>query len=150
MYKLIVFLLVIIAALQYRLWLGDGGIREYRETVQRINDLKQEGERRKIRNAAVAADVRDLRDGDDAIEERARHELGMIKAGETYVQVFDSPPPRLEPTVPEAAAPLPARKKPTKPRQKSRSTPSTKPTPPPPVAGRTPQVNHAAPKAATH
>jgi cell division protein FtsB len=98
-YKLIVFLLILIAALQYRLWLGDGGIREFHEINQRIDELKREGEQRKVRNAAVAADVRDLRDGIDAIEERARHELGMIKSGETYVQIYDTPPPR--------AAPLP-------------------------------------------
>lgn len=148
MYKLIVFLLAIIAALQYRLWLGDGGIREYRETIQRINDLKQDGERRKIRNAAVAADVQDLRDGDDAIEERARHELGMIKAGETYVQVFDSPPPRVEPPAPEPAAPLPAKKKPAKQRQKSRSAPPPKPATP--ATGLKPRATHATPKPGSH
>ena len=92
MYKLIVFLLILIAALQYRLWLGDGGLREYRETLQRIEDLKQEGEKRQIRNAAIAADVKDLRDGTEAIEERARHDLGMIKEGETFVQLYDPGP----------------------------------------------------------
>ena len=94
MYKLIVFLLILIAGLQYRLWLGDGGIREYRETLQRIEDLKQEGEQRQIRNAAIAADVRDLREGTEAIEERARHDLGMIKEGETFVQLYDPGPPK--------------------------------------------------------
>ena len=94
MYKLIVFLLILIATLQYRLWLGDGGIREYRETLQRIEDLKQEGEKRQIRNAAIAADVKDLREGTEAIEERARHDLGMIKEGETFVQLYDPGPPK--------------------------------------------------------
>lgn len=94
MYKLIVFLLILIAALQYRLWLGDGGLREYRETLQRIEDLKQEGEKRQIRNAAIAADVKDLREGTEAIEERARHDLGMIKEGETFVQLYDPGPPK--------------------------------------------------------
>ena len=94
MYKLIVFLLILIAALQYRLWLGDGGIREYREILQRIEDLKQEGEKRQIRNAAIAADVKDLREGTEAIEERARHDLGMIKEGETFVQLYDPGPPK--------------------------------------------------------
>jgi len=89
LYKLIVFLLILIAALQYRLWLGDGSIREYGEINTRIEELKQEGERRRIRNAAVAADVRDLREGTEAVEERARHELGMIKPGETFVQVYE-------------------------------------------------------------
>ena len=89
MSKLIVFLLLLIAALQYRLWFGDGGVEELRETTHRIEELQQEGEKRKVRNAAVAADVIDLRDGSDAIEERARHDLGMVKPGETYVQVSD-------------------------------------------------------------
>ena len=90
MYKLIVFLLVLIAGLQYRLWLGDGGIREYRETTTKIEELRQEGKRRRVRNAALAADVKDLKEGTDAIEERARHDLGMIKAGETFIQIYDS------------------------------------------------------------
>lgn len=98
MYKLTVFLLILIAALQYRLWLGDGSIREYREIQQRIEVLRQEGERRRIRNAALEADIRDLRDGTDAIEERARHELGMIKEGETFIQIFDEAPPPAEAT----------------------------------------------------
>jgi cell division protein FtsB len=89
LYKLIAFLLLLIAVLQYRLWQGDGSIREYREIIARIEELKQEGERRRIRNAAVAADVRDLREGTEAVEERARQELGMIKPGETFVQVYE-------------------------------------------------------------
>lgn len=89
MYKFSIFLLLLIAALQYRLWFGDGGIKEYRDTLGRIEDLKREGELRRIRNAAVEADVSDLREGTDAIEERARHDLGMVKPGETYVQVYE-------------------------------------------------------------
>jgi cell division protein FtsB len=112
-YKLIALLLILIAALQYRLWLGDGGIREFREINQRIEELKQEGEQRKVRNAAVEADVRDLRDGLDAIEERARHELGMIKPGEFFVQIYDTTPPRaaLPPEPPPRAAPAKRRPK---------------------------------------
>jgi cell division protein FtsB len=87
--KLIAFLALITAALQYRLWLGDGGVSEYKETLGRIEELRQEGEQRRARNAAVAADVADLRDGTDAIEERARHDLGLIKPGETFVQVYE-------------------------------------------------------------
>jgi cell division protein FtsB len=109
LYKLIVFLLILIAGLQYRLWLGDGGIREYRETLQRIEELKQEGEQRQIRNAAIAADVRDLREGTEAIEERARHDLGMIKEGETFVQLYDPGPPKQ--TEESAAASPPAKPK---------------------------------------
>lgn len=111
MKRLIVFLLVLIGLLQYRLWLGDGGIAEWHELQVRIEELRQEGERRKARNAALDADVRDLKEGTDAIEERARHELGMIREGETFVQVF------------EKAYPLPPPEKPSavvKPRHKGR------------------------------
>ncbi|MFN5745649.1 MAG: cell division protein FtsB [Methylococcaceae bacterium] len=90
MVKLIAFLLVLIAALQYRLWRGDGGIREYYDTRAHIAALKLEAERRRIRNAAIAADVRDLKEGTEAVEELARRELGMIKTGETFVQVYES------------------------------------------------------------
>lgn len=105
MYKLIVFLLILIAGLQYRLWLGDGGIREYRETTTKIEELRQEGEKRRVRNAALAADVKDLKEGTDAIEERARHDLGMIKSGETFIQIYDSSLPAAGSTSTQAAQP---------------------------------------------
>lgn len=94
MYKLILFLIVLIVALQYRLWLGDGSIREYRELQARIEEMNQEGERRQARNAALAADVKDLKEGTEAVEERARQELGMIKPGETFVQVYEASKPQ--------------------------------------------------------
>ncbi|HYE37462.1 cell division protein FtsB [Methylocaldum sp.] len=91
MKKLIVFLVVLIALLQYRLWLGDGGVAELHELQNRIEKLTEEGEKRYERNAALEADVKDLKEGTDAIEERARQELGMIKEGETFVQVIETP-----------------------------------------------------------
>lgn len=104
MVKLIAFLAFLIAALQYRLWWGDGGVSEYKETLGRIEELRKEGEQRRARNAAVAADVADLRDGTDAIEERARHDLGLVKPGETFVQVYEdkdaqSPTPKSDGSV---------------------------------------------------
>jgi cell division protein FtsB len=89
--KLIVFLLVLIALLQYRLWLGDGGIAELQKLQDRIDQLTEEGEKRRERNAALEADVRDLKEGTDSIEERARQELGMIKQGEIFIQVIEMP-----------------------------------------------------------
>lgn len=124
MKKLIAFLLLIIAALQYRLWLGDGGIRELYELRIHIEELKQEGERRHARNAALEADVMDLKEGTDAIEERARQQLGMVREGETFVQVFERPAPEAARAVPDepdearpqAAKPAPAAKRPGKPK----------------------------------
>ena len=134
MVKLIAFLAFLIAALQYRLWWGDGGVREYKETLGRIEELRQEGEQRRARNAAVAADVADLRDGTDAIEERARHDLGLVKPGETFVQVYEdkeaqNPSPKSD----GSAKPLQSRNKvKSKPKTKSLSPVKPDEAPPPP------------------
>jgi cell division protein FtsB len=100
MRKLIAFLLVLIALLQYRLWFGDGNLREMRRLQERIVELTEEGEKRRQRNAALEAEIVDLKEGTDAIEEYARRDLGMIKEGETLVQIIDAahPTPSPEPT----------------------------------------------------
>ncbi|QXP84925.1 cell division protein FtsB [Methylococcus sp. ANG] len=102
MNKLTAFLLVLIALLQYRLWFGDGNLREMRRLQERIVELTEEGEKRRQRNAALEAEIVDLKEGTDAIEEHARRELGMIKEGETLVQIVDAahPTPSPEPTPP--------------------------------------------------
>ncbi|MDD2769923.1 MAG: cell division protein FtsB [Methylococcus sp.] len=115
MRKLIAFLLVLIALLQYRLWFGDGNLLEMRRLQERIGELAEEGEKRRQRNAALEAEVLDLKQGTDAIEERARRDLGMIKEGETLVQIIDAahptpspaPTPRPQKTR-KPAAPAPA------------------------------------------
>jgi len=99
--KSTVFLLVLIALLQYRLWLGDGGVAELQELQDRIEKLTEESEKRRERNAALEADVRDLKEGTDAIEERARQELGMIKQGETFVQVIEMPKSKTHERLPQ-------------------------------------------------
>lgn len=86
---LIVILIALIAHLQYRLWLGDGGVSEILAYQQRLNELKQQVEEKKLRNEALYAEVVDLRKGQEALEERARDELGMIKQGETFFQVIE-------------------------------------------------------------
>ena len=104
MKKLIIFLLVLVALLQYRLWFGDGGIYELHELQTRIEELKEKGDKLHERNAALEADVKDLKEGTDAVEERARQELGMVKEGETFVQVFEKPHPLSAPEKPGSAA----------------------------------------------
>ncbi|CAG1771668.1 Cell division protein FtsB [uncultured bacterium] len=86
---LVVVLLVLITALQYRLWLGDGGVSEIIAYQNRLDDLKQQVEEKKQRNEALYAEVVDLRKGQEALEERARDELGMIREGETFFQVIE-------------------------------------------------------------
>ena len=80
---------MLIVHLQYRLWFGDGSIREIQAYQQRLDDLKERVEEKKVRNEALYAEVLDLRRGQAAIEERARYELGMIKEDVTFFQVLE-------------------------------------------------------------
>lgn len=84
----IALLLAVLAALTYRLWLADNGYQEVRRVKQEIAVQSNEVEVRKKRNRALAADVKDLKEGVDAVEERARTELGMTREGETFVQIL--------------------------------------------------------------
>ena len=86
---LIAVLILFIVQLQYRLWLGDGGQQEVQEYQQRLDILTKEVNEKKERNEALYAEVLDLRKGKEAIEERARYELGMIKENETFFQVIE-------------------------------------------------------------
>ena len=88
--KLIVaILLVLLIWLQYKLWLGDGGIPEVLELEREIDTVQQDVNKLQERNQALDAEVMDLKKGIEAIEERARSELGMIKQDEVYYQVID-------------------------------------------------------------
>jgi len=88
------FLVVLIAALQYPLWAGKGGWMRVRELERTLEQQREQNARLKARNDAMDADVRDLKEGYEAIEERARLELGMIKRDETFYQVVPRTPPR--------------------------------------------------------
>ena len=81
--------LLLIAMLQYRLWRGDGGIMQVREYQQRVAELKTEIRTKQERNSALYAEVLDLRNAKEAIEELARHDLGMVKQDETFFQVIE-------------------------------------------------------------
>ncbi len=85
-------LLVLFIALQVKLWAGDGGMRDVWRLQQRLAEQKAENEKLRQRNEKLAAEVRDLKSGTGAIEERARSELGLIKPGEMFYQVVESPP----------------------------------------------------------
>lgn len=89
MKPLIVALLVLLGFLQYKLWLGEGSLAEIWRTHQAIETQMQENTTLKERNAALDAEVKDLKHGLDAIEERARAELGMIKKDETFYRVVE-------------------------------------------------------------
>jgi len=80
-------LLALIVALQYPMWLGKGGWLQVRETDRQMALQRDVNAKLKLRNDALDADVRDLKTGSEAIEERARAELGMIRSDEVFFQV---------------------------------------------------------------
>jgi len=84
---LLAVLLLLFIALQYKLWLGEGGFSDVRRLQQKVSEQAEENERLEQRNRELQAEVEDLRQGYDAIEERARSELGMIKEEEEFYQV---------------------------------------------------------------
>jgi cell division protein FtsB len=85
-------LLVAVFALQYRLWISPNGMRDVWRTDEAIEAQTLENERLAQRNRTLAAEVRDLKEGRAAIEERARTDLGMIGATETFFQVVPPAP----------------------------------------------------------
>jgi cell division protein FtsB len=85
-------LIALIALLQYPLWLGKGGWLRVRENERQLEAQRELNQKLEERNAALDAEVRDLKSGYEAIEERARYELGMIKPGEVFVQVPQKKP----------------------------------------------------------
>ena len=85
-------LLVLLVWLQYRLWLGDGGIPDVLELETEVENVRAETEKLHERNQALEAEVHDLKQGLEAIEERARSEMGMIREGEAYFQVIETRP----------------------------------------------------------
>ena len=90
-------LLAILVLLQYPLWFGSGGVIAVWRLNQEISAQKEENASLKDRNQALEADVNDLKQGLEAIEERARSELGMVKKGETFYQVIDPKPAATSP-----------------------------------------------------
>ena len=76
--------------LQYRLWLGHGNLIEVGQLQQTLAEKKEENKSLKEQTQSLAAEVLDLKHGLEAIEERARSEMGMIKKGETFYQIVPS------------------------------------------------------------
>ena len=95
----------LILLLQYPLWLGKGGWLHVWETDRQVKAQKDSNARLRARNDALDAEVRDLKQGYGAIEERARYELGMIRQDEIFIHILEKPP-AAEPATP-ALAPKP-------------------------------------------
>lgn len=82
-------LIALIALLQYPLWLGKGSWLKVWEFDQQVLSQHEINQKLQIRNATLDAEVRDLKQGSDAIEERARSELGMIKENEIFFHLLE-------------------------------------------------------------
>ena len=140
---LILVLLLLLGWFQYRLWVGEGSLAEVTALRREILAQGEEMEKLRTRNRRLQAEVEDLRQGRDALEERARSELGMIKEGEIFLQLIEPQSPVtvareegkvVSPAgtvkVPQAASslvPKPAPKPESKPEVKSESKPASKP-----------------------
>jgi cell division protein FtsB len=83
-------LVTLIVLIQYPLWFGKGGWLHVSQVGGQLDAQQAKNQQVEARNAALGAEVRDLKQGYDAVEERARYELGMVKGDEVFFQ-FDEP-----------------------------------------------------------
>jgi cell division protein FtsB len=81
-------LLLFLVLLQYRLWFGKNSVPDYLALEEEVTRQLVNNNKLKQRNKLLYADTDDLKSGTEAIEERARHELGLIKQGETFFRVI--------------------------------------------------------------
>ncbi|WP_339462089.1 cell division protein FtsB [Pseudomonas sp. EA_105y_Pfl2_R69] len=88
-YWLLLVLILLLAGLQYRLWVGDGSLAQATQLKQQIAEQRGENEQLQERNRILEAEVLELKSGMETVEERARHELGMLKEGETLYQLAE-------------------------------------------------------------
>lgn len=86
-----VFIVLIIAlvVLQHKLWLGDGNIIQWIGLQEQLKEHQQENNKLAARNKTLEVDIEELKSGDQALEEQARFELGMVKNNETYYQFVE-------------------------------------------------------------
>lgn len=89
MRTLVIALVLALALIQYPLWWGSGGWPHTWEMERQVAAQRDLNEGLRLRNAALEAEVRDLKSGTDAIEERARLELGLVSEGELFVQIME-------------------------------------------------------------
>lgn len=90
-------LAALLLLIQYPLWLGKGGVLRVWETERQIEVQREANAKLQLRNAALDAEVRDLKQGLEAVEERARSELGMIRKDEVFFQVLEGEAPAPKP-----------------------------------------------------
>jgi len=86
-------LVLLLLLFQYQLWFGEGDMFDAWALQRQVNAQQTENSELTKRNQALAAQVQDLKQGQAAVEEQARADLGMIKKGETFYQIVREPPP---------------------------------------------------------
>lgn len=86
---LTIILVSLLVLIQYPLWLGKGGWLRVAELDKQVTTVQEKNETLKARNAKLDSEVQDLKIGTEAVEERARFELGMVKKEEIFVQILD-------------------------------------------------------------
>ena len=96
--RLVVLLaILLIAGLQYKLWMGEGGYRERQQLVRLVEQQNAQNVQLAERNRVLSAEVEDLKRGMEAVEEHARLDLGLIRPRETFIQLTALPPPVVAP-----------------------------------------------------
>ncbi|MBF0218261.1 MAG: cell division protein FtsB [Gammaproteobacteria bacterium] len=86
---LLLLLIVLLVALQYRFWFGNGGVLRLLQLNGQVETQQEENQRLQERNQELEPEVNNLKHGREAIEERARSELGMVRSDETFYQVIE-------------------------------------------------------------
>lgn len=89
MRSIIIFLLLALLALQYKLWVGDGSVSQWLHLENKLTAEEQQNKILAARNHAIEADILELKSGEQALEEQARYQLGMVKDGEVYYQCVE-------------------------------------------------------------
>jgi len=102
---LFVALLVILTALQYRLWFAEGSLAEQRRLELQVQEQTRINSHLLERNAVLEREVLELQSGNKGVEQRAREQLGLIREGETFYQFVENPPAGPQSAVAPAPAP---------------------------------------------
>ena len=89
MRTVIIFLILALISLQYKLWVGEGSVSQWLHLEKKLVKQDEENKQRLAQNRSLEADINELKSGDQALEEQARYELGMVKEGEMYYQFVE-------------------------------------------------------------
>jgi len=99
---IVIGLTVLLILIQYPLWLGKGSWLRVWDLSRQLDSVLVKEQELRERNAKLASEVQDLKEGTGALEERARYELGLIKDNETFVQILENDNKKTAPTTPNA------------------------------------------------